>query len=140
MLSKRPFFSIGKKEGGLSVPPLFFQNLVGGEGEVDRNSADMSLSFLVSGWFFLTNFKNVQNHPNFFSQKMPWVVWFNFLGSVWSICLFWWDYLVFTVTVLNFVEKNRDSKILGGKVPPRKNILTASIFCQKSNFFFPKTL
>ena len=44
------------------------------------------------------------------------------------------------VIVLNFVEKNRDSEILGGKrlfpPPPWKNILTASIFCQKSIIFF----
>ena len=37
--------------------------------------------------------------------------------------------------VLNFGAKNRDSKILGGKntcpPPPRKNILTASIFGKK---------
>ena len=42
----------------------------------------------------------------------------------------------FIMSVLNFGEKNRDSKILGGgkrlfPPPPRKNILTASIFGKK---------
>jgi len=52
------------------------------------------------------------------------------------------EFQYFPSNVLNFVEKNRDSKILGGGTPvsppPRKNILTASIFCQKSKIFFFK--